>query len=261
MFEEPYRWTEAVGNRRAYVEAQFAHGSPVVALSYRDGIVLATFQRGIAKLYEIYDRIALGGMGHPADLEMLRAAALDMAHVEGFNRAPSDVTAMRLIKYGLAPVIKRAYEEIFRAPLIAKIVLAQLGGQAGADGFVTIDYDGVFEQTASRAVLASSPEIAALMLKRVDRDGAYVDGTLDAALRTALRTWAVGDLAQAEDRQADMTDDDRADAHLKATYADRRLEVALLDRRAIGGSKYRALAPAELARTVTSWLGGGSGSS
>ena len=259
MFEEPYRWTEAVGNRRAYVEAQFAHGSPVVAVSYRDGIVLATFQRGIAKLYEIYDRIGLGGMGHPADLETLRAAALDMAHVEGFNRAPSDVTAMRLIKHGLAPIIKRAYEEIFRAPLIAKIVLVQLGGQAGADGFVTIDYDGVFEQTDSRAVLAASPEIGALMLKRVDRDGTAADGALDAALRTALRAWAVGDLAQAEDREPDMADDGRADAHLKATYADRRLEVAVLDRRAIGGSKYRTLTSVEVAQTITPWLGNGSG--
>ena len=34
MYEEPYRWVEAVGNRRQYLDEQFKQGSPVVALSY-----------------------------------------------------------------------------------------------------------------------------------------------------------------------------------------------------------------------------------
>jgi proteasome alpha subunit len=33
-----------------------------------------------------------------------------MAHVEGFQRSPADVTAARLMKNGLAPVIKQAFE-------------------------------------------------------------------------------------------------------------------------------------------------------
>ena len=52
-------------------------------------------------------------MGHPADLEKLRFSLLEMAHVEGFNRSPSDVTGARLMKYGLAPTIKQAFEEIY----------------------------------------------------------------------------------------------------------------------------------------------------
>ena len=38
MFEEPYRWVEAVGNRRHYLDEQFQQGSPVVGLSYQDGL-------------------------------------------------------------------------------------------------------------------------------------------------------------------------------------------------------------------------------
>ena len=79
MYDEPYRWVEAVGNRRQYLDDQFRQGSPLVALSYADGIVLLTTSHGTPKLYEIYDRIALGGMGHPADLEKLRFSILDMA--------------------------------------------------------------------------------------------------------------------------------------------------------------------------------------
>ena len=63
MYEEPYRWVEAVGNRRQYLDEQFTKGAPVVALAYADGIVMLTVSRGTPKLYEIYDRIALGGMG------------------------------------------------------------------------------------------------------------------------------------------------------------------------------------------------------
>src|SRR5574340_82904 len=139
MYEEPYRWVEAVGNRRQYLDEQFAQGAPVVALTYADGILLVTVSRGTPKLYEIYDRIALGGMGHPADLEKLRFSLLEMAHVEGFNRSPSDVTGSRLVKYGIAPVIKQAFEEVFKAPFIVKILLAELRQKREKDAFLTIN--------------------------------------------------------------------------------------------------------------------------
>ncbi|MFZ5875604.1 MAG: proteasome subunit alpha [Nitrospirota bacterium] len=255
MFEEPYRWTEAVGNRRAYVDAQFTQGSPVAALSYRDGVVLATFQRGIPKLYEVYDRIALGGLGHPADLESLRAAALDMAHVEGFNRSPSDVTAMRLVKYGLAPIAKRAYEELFRAPLLARVLLAQVGTSRAQDILVTLDYDGSFESVAGRAAVAPSAEAAQSMLARLDAAGPWDDAPLSRALPAALRAWAVGDLAQSADFAAPAPDDARLTEHLKTCCADRRIEVALLDRTVAGSSKYRPLSPGEVSQILVPWLG------
>ncbi len=254
MFEEPYRWTEAVGNRRAYVDAQLAQGSPVVALAYRDGVVLATFQRGIPKLYEVYDRIALGGVGHPADLEALRGAALDMAHVEGFNRSPADVTAMRVIKYGLAPVIKRAYEELFRAPLIARVLLAQVGARWGQDALMTVDYDGSFEEVPGRAALAPSEPARQAIIARIDAAGAWQEASLAHALPAALRAWAAGDLVQTAP-DAPAPDDARLTQHLQACSADRRIEVAVLDRTAPGASKYRRLTANEVSDILGSWLG------
>jgi proteasome alpha subunit len=256
VFEEPYRWTEAVGNRRAYVDAQLAQGSPVVALAYRDGVVLATFQRGIPKLYEVYDRIALGGVGHPADLEALRAAALDMAHVEGFNRSPADVTAMRLIKYGLAPLVKRAYEELFRAPLIARVLLAQLGPRWGEDVLMTLDYDGTFEAVPGRAALASAEPARRAMLAHLDGSGPWQEGPLAAALPAALRAWAAAELVQAEP-DAPAPDDARLTRHLQACGADRRIEVAVLDRGAVGSSTYRSLTAGEISDILVPWLGAG----
>ncbi len=164
MYEEPYRWVEAVGNRRQYLDEQFKQGSPVVALTYDGGILLTTVSKGTPKLYEIYDRLALGGMGHPTDLEKLRFSLLEMAHVEGFNRSPSDVTGSRLVKYGIAPVIKQAFEEVYKAPFIVRILVAELGLKPEKDALLTINYDGTFEETTGCAVLAATPAVQAKMM-------------------------------------------------------------------------------------------------
>jgi len=263
MYEEPYRWVEAVGNRRQYLDEQLKQGSPVVALSYADGTLLLTVSRGTPKLYEIYDRIALGGVGHPADLEKLRFSLLEMAHLEGFNRSPSDVTGARMMKLGLAPIIKQAFEEIFKAPFIVKILLAELSLKPGKDTFLTIDYDGTFEETSGCAVLAATKTIEARMVGYLKQAGHAPTLSLDTALALAAKAWAVGSLAQAAESESDHKDEKESAtpvaqepddaqllAHLRETLADKTLEGAVLERQAPGSSKYRALTREELASLV-----------
>ncbi|MBS0155747.1 MAG: 20S proteasome subunit A/B [Nitrospira sp.] len=256
MYEEPYRWVEAVGNRRQYLDAQFAQGSPVVGVSCDQGILLMTMSKGTPKLYEIYDRLAFGGMGHPADLEKLRFTLLEMAHVEGFNRSASDVTGSRLIKYGIAPVVKQAFEEVFKAPFIVKILLTELSRNAGKDGFLTINYDGMFEEKSQYAVLAATSSIEQRMMEYLRQQSMV---SLMEVVDVAIRTWAVGDRAQ---KQADeplgdhedvkgssdqpVTDSQTLLAHVHQCMADRSIECALLDRHVAGTSKYRTLGAGEL---------------
>lgn len=263
MYEEPYRWVEAVGNRRQYLDEQLKQGSPVVALSYADGALLLTVSRGTPKLYEIYDRIGLGGIGHPADLEKLRFSLLEMAHLEGFNRSPSDVTGARMMKHGLAPIIKQAFEEIFKAPFIVKILLAELSLKPGKDAFLTIDYDGTFDETSGCAVLAATAAIRARMVAYLKQAGAAPALSLEAALTLAAKAWALGSLAQAAEGEAEEKEakesgkpsapepnDAQLLAHLRETLADKTLEAAVLERQAPGPSKYRALTREELAFLV-----------
>jgi proteasome alpha subunit len=262
VYEEPYRWVEAVGNRRRYIDEQFKQGSPVVAVSYADGVLLLTVSRGTPKLYEIYDRLALGGMGHPADLEKLRFSLLELAHLEGFNRSPSDVTGSRLVKYGLAPVIKQAFEEVFKAPFIVKILLAELGVKPGRDALLTINYDGAFEEISGCAVLAATPSVQAEMTDYVKQQRDLASAALPAALDVAIRAWAVGSLAQSretdEDQQASQSSPAAAAppdpaallAHLRGTTAEKTIECAVLERHASGSSKYRALHVEELTRLL-----------
>src|SRR5271154_3823402 len=144
MTEEPYRWLEAVTNRREYIEDQLAPGLPVVALSADPGILLLTIKTSTPKLFEIYDHLALGSVGHPADVEKVRQTAIDAAHLEGFARSPKDVTARRLVSYNLSPALKNAFEQIFSAPLLFRGVLAELGATAAEDFLWLFDYDGAF---------------------------------------------------------------------------------------------------------------------
>src|SRR5271165_3258043 len=133
MTEEPYRWLEAVANRREYVRDQLKGGSPVLAASLPDGVLLVGVGGGQSKVFELFDRHALAGLGHPADIEKIRQTAIDAAHTEAFTRAPEDVTLRRLVSFGLSPQLKTNFEQIFTAPILVELLLAELGTDAAHD--------------------------------------------------------------------------------------------------------------------------------
>ncbi len=60
MFEEPYRWMEAISTRHNYVQEKLKMGQPVIAVPYNEGLLVFGFAPQPGKIYEIYDRIALG---------------------------------------------------------------------------------------------------------------------------------------------------------------------------------------------------------
>ncbi len=149
MTEEPYRWLEAIQNRREYIEDQLKSASPIVAIHGSPGILLMTLKASTPKLFEIYDHLALACLGHPADMEKVRQAAIDTAHVEGFNRSPQDVSSRRLVNYALAPAMKNGFEQIFAAPIMIRAILAEVGATASDDHAWVLEYDGSFAATDS----------------------------------------------------------------------------------------------------------------
>jgi proteasome alpha subunit len=164
MTEEPYRWLEAIGNRREYVGEQLKGGSPVLAASLPDGIILVGVGSGQSKVFELFDRHALAGLGHPADIEKIRQAAIDAAHIEAFTRAPEDVSLRRLVSFGLSPQLKVNFEQIFSAPFLVELLLAELGPEPSQDLFFRLHYDGAFQTQFGGAIVAASqpePEAAA----------------------------------------------------------------------------------------------------
>src|SRR3954471_9447671 len=142
MIEEPYRWVEAIANRREYIDTQLASGSPIAAIGNRDGILFVTLGRSRQKVFEIYDRIAMGAIGHPGDIERLRLAAIELASTEGFTRSAADVSLRRLAFYSLSPVLKAGFEQIYGAPYLARLLFAEIGEQPEDDLFLRIEYGG-----------------------------------------------------------------------------------------------------------------------
>src|SRR5207244_2631207 len=191
MIEEPYRWVEAIANRREYIETQLAAGSPIAAVGYCDGILFLTLGRSRQKIFEIYDRVAMGAIGHPGDIERLRMAAIELASTEGFTRSAADVSLRRLAHYSLSPVMKNAFEQVYGPPFLARLVFAEISATPAEDLFLRVEYDGAIATNGSTisqprrnfAVLCATPGSTELMesfLKKEHR----ADMDLPEAMRT-----------------------------------------------------------------------------
>lgn len=189
MIEEPYRWLEAISNRREYVREQLKSGTPVFAVSLPAGLLLLGVGIGRSKVFELFDRQALAGLGHPADIEKVRQAAIDSAHLEAFNRAPEDVTLRRLVGFGLSPHLKSSFEQIFSAPMLVELLLTEVTGDAAQDVLVRLHFDGSFEvQMGGVQVAASQPDAEAAAVAWLR---ATLDGITDrsAAAERLLEAW------------------------------------------------------------------------
>lgn len=259
MLDEPYRWAEAVSNRRDYIEDQLRGGSPVVGVGYRDGALLLTLGRGQGKIFEIYDQIAMAGIGHPADIEKLRQAAIDMASIIGFNYSDSDVALQQIVNFGLGPTVKTAFDEIVRSPFIVRMLLAELGG-AGEDArFCTVDYDGVFHPSEGAAALAGTPAADRLMRRRLSRTGAR-RRSLRKAVDLALETWAIGRWVATLDEMPKEASDlekglDEADLDvvLRSALGELDVEAAVVHRSGSRKCRYRVLSDREIQASIQAY--------
>jgi proteasome alpha subunit len=251
MTEEPYRWLEAITNRREYIEDQLAPGLPVVALSAVPGILLITIKTSTPKLFEIYDHLALGTVGHPADIEKVRQTAIDAAHLEGFTRSPNDVTARRLVSYNLAPALKAAFEQIFAAPLLFRGILAELGATPADDVLWLFDYDGSFvAQSGSElahGTVISGPRPVAKDWAGLNPKPTLERDSLKSAAHSALRLLVWAKLRGTKDQGIEFASVPTEVAQLKEKLGAEGLEFSLLDRALLGQSiAYRVPAADEL---------------
>jgi proteasome alpha subunit len=255
MIEEPYRWVEAIANRREYIEDQLRRGSPVVLLNFADGLLLLTVSRETRKVFEVYDRVGFAALGHPADIERMRLVAIDLAHMEGFNRAVSDVSLRRLANYGLSPALKVAFEQVYSAPYIVKMLLAELGDDPDHDSIVKLDYDGSMSRSEIEMrepfdVLAGSIEAEKQMLDYLVDNNGSPRRSLDDALKLAAQTWAVGmetaDRAgESEGKEAEADEIDTVKV-LKEHLKTRHVEAAVLDRNRPATNRFRLLEEKEI---------------
>ncbi len=248
MTEEPYRWVEAIQNRREYIHEQLAAGSPIVALICADGVLMVTVSYGQKKLFEIYDRIALGAIGHPGDIERLRMSAIEVASAEGFNRSACDVSLRRMAAYSLSPALKTAFEQIYGSPFLARLLFVELGHHDEPDLLLQLDYDGAFKVNSSAIgdrpepfAVISGRESSAHAMERFLHDRASADLGQSEALELAVEAWTVGKIALSDEDGADLPDAEAIAACRKDELSRGALEAVILERKASGNSTFRHL--------------------
>jgi len=253
MIEEPYRWVEAIANRGEYIETQLAAGSPIAAVGYRDGILFLTLGRTRQKLFEIYDRIAMGAIGHPGDIERLRMAAIELASAEGFTRSAADVSLRRLVHYSLSPVMKNAFEQVYGAPYLARLLFAEVGATQEADLFLRLEYDGAIASNSASfsearqdfGAISGTRESTELMEKFL-RGEHSANATFERALRVALDAWTVGHLALGEGGIREIPAAEKILGERKERLRGGGLEAVVLERSDKMAIRYRVLSEAEL---------------
>jgi proteasome alpha subunit len=249
MIEEPYRWVEAIANRREYIETQLAPGSPIAALSYRDGILFVTVGQARQKLFEIYDRIALGAIGHPGDIERLRMAAIELASTEGFTRSAADVSLRRLAFYSLSPLLKTAFEQVYGAPYLARMIFAEVGARPAEDLFLRVEYDGAIAvhgpKQSSFCAISGTARATELMEELLQRDH-DPEATLSQAMKVALDAWSVGSLPPAEEGNAGIPSHPALLEHRAEKLKSATIEACALERNVTTSIRYRSITGDEL---------------
>lgn len=239
MTEEPYRWLEAINNRREYIRDQIQSGTPVFALSRPEGILLLGVGQGQSKVFEIYDRHAYGALGHPVDIEKVRQTAIEAAHLEGFNRSTHDVTLRRLISFSLSSTLKNSFEQIYSPPLMVESVFAELGESRDKDVLVRVHYDGNHRYDTSGVLVVAADNtretLAIEWLKKVLTDKTSLLQSVSACL-TAWEAMA------GEGLFTDLALPSKPLLKIEG----KTVESALLDRKLAGPVHYRLLNAVDL---------------
>ena len=246
MFEEPYRWMEAVSTRHNYVQEKLKMGQPVISVPYNEGLLIFGFAPQPGKIYEVYDRIALGGLGHPADVERLRMNLLDMAHLEGFNRSAKDVTSARLLQFGIAPALKQNFEEIQRAPYIIRMLLVELNEQ-GRPNFFRMNYDGHWETFKNGTAIAGDEKVMDWLQREIQKKP-FATYSLNQAMQEGIKLW--NDSRKVSPNNEDQEND--LPKTLQEAFDLWYLEGAVLSEKSLSKAIYRPLSEDEINKLKSS---------
>ncbi|MGJ3243451.1 MAG: hypothetical protein ACFE0O_10930 [Opitutales bacterium] len=238
MHEEPYRWLEAINNRRDYIRDQLSGGTPVFALSRPEGILLVGVGTGRSKVFELFDRQAMAALGHPVDIEKVRQTLIQAAHTEAYSRSPQDVTLNRLVHFSLSPVLKAAFEQIFQGPLIVETLLAEVAERPKDDSLLRLSFDGSPKPADQGIAVAcnrpeNEPEAVAWL-----RSALSESSDLDRCVSCCLTLWQ--GLAEGSVNQELKPPRGKVFAIPGKT-----VEVALLERKSAAAARYRTYVPGE----------------
>jgi proteasome alpha subunit len=240
----PYDFQENLQQRAQYIRNRLRAGSPVIGISYDNGILLLALKRRGRKVYEVYDRLMFSAIGNQADVENLRLAAIDFAHQEGFVRSPDDVTIQRVVGFALSPALKKAFGDPLTTPFVARALFAELHDAPERDQFYTLNYDGEFLPYERFAAIGGTQTAEEQAMRYLEAQLTCLP-TLESALPIALTAWGIAyEAAQQED--VDAVSEDAARNRLREMLGEAQVEVGILERQTLRENRFRLLTHQQL---------------
>jgi proteasome alpha subunit len=240
----PYDFQENLQQRAQYIRNRLRAGSPVIGISYDNGVLLLALKRRGRKVYEVYDRLMFSAIGNQADVENLRLAAIDFAHQEGFVRSPDDVTIQRVVGFALSPALKKAFGDPLTTPFVARALFAELHDTPERDQFYTLNYDGEFLPYERFAAIGGTQTAEEQAMHYLEAQLTRLP-TLESALPIALIAWGVAyEAAQQED--VDAVSEDAARNRLREMLGEAQVEVGILERQTLRENRFRLLTHQQL---------------
>ena len=216
---------QVMQDKAEFARKGISRGKSSLILEYDDGMLLmAENTSSLAKIGEIYDRIAFAGVGKFSEFDNLRKIGVRYADVKGYSYSRDDVRAK-----ALANAYSQAMGEAFTRelkPLEVEIVVAEVGDPdlAGQEGscIYRVQFDGSISDHAGYCVIGGGAEDIGSYLRNEYRDGLTIGETLGMGQRA---------LQRASEGQPDVPAEN--------------LEVCVLEK-ARTGRKFRRLSTEEL---------------
>jgi proteasome alpha subunit len=193
-------------DKAEYARKGIARGRAIVAIEYRDGILLLAENPSslLHKISEIYDRIAFAGVGKYNEFENLRVAGVRHADVKGYSYSRGDVSAK-----ALANAYSQGLGNIFTQdikPYEVEVLVAEVADQNGSKNEIYhILYDGTIEDEKNYAAMGGQAEEIRRYLKDNFQDRLDLTQAFELGVRALMVTQ-------------------------NKTLSERDLEVAVLDR-------------------------------
>jgi hypothetical protein len=154
------------------------------------------------------------------------------------------VSLRRLVGFGLGPVLKQNFEQIFSAPTLVELLFAEIGAEPGQDLLARLHFDGTFRfATTGAMVAASSAETEAAAQEWIDRtlNGRW---SRAAVAEVLLQAWWV--LQEKKSFAADGPAEAERREGWRAAVRGRVVEVGWLERTPARRSRFTPLTLAEL---------------
>jgi proteasome alpha subunit len=149
--------------------------------------------------------------------------------------------------------MKSAFEQVYGAPYLARMLFAEVGECPEEDLFLRVEYDGeiatngaVYGQLRHGfAVLSGTAESRELMEQFLKAQHA-ADASFGATVKSALDAWSIGHMSLQAGEAIELPDRAAVLQHRQEQLANSGIEAAVLEREATRAIRYRSLPDTEL---------------